>query len=312
MSHKNKYAPRIPLPVRGGIRAQARRGGFARQWWGRRWLALLESLQIGARLGRGRSYAFSGQVSALTMAAGRVIARVQGSNNEAYGCEIGLTVPPEERRQRLLAALHARPLLVARLLVRDLPVEIETIFRDAGLSLFPAGRDDLTMRCSCPDWANPCKHLVAVHLLLIEALDHDPLLLLSLRGIGRADLLGTTLEETAPAAQPVATEASPADAPEECAAVPADFWGASAPSSPPDFGPSPPAGGVPAPLARRLGPLPFWRGEERFLDSVGQASARAVAAGWRVWAGERVPSPRAAPVNTPAPLPRHGRPRMEV
>ncbi len=312
MSRKHKYAPRIPLPVRGGIRAQARRGGFARQWWGRRWLELIEGLQIGARLGRGRGYALSGQVSALTTEPGRIVARVQGSAEEAYNCEIGLSLPPEKRRRELAAALRARPLLVARLLVRELPREVEEIFRAAGESLFPAGREELTMRCSCRDWANPCKHLVAVHLLLIEALDHDPLLLLALRGIGRDELLGGRQERKTPAAPREPLRMPSVESAGAAGAAPAaGFWGVPSEEEP-DFGPAP-AEGASAPLARRLGPLPFWRGEERFLDTIAQASARAVAAGWRAWAGDRVPAPRARSATPLAPRRRRGgHPRMEI
>lgn len=314
MSRKKTYAVRIPLPVRGGIRAQSRRGGCARQWWGRRWLEMIEGLQIGARLGRGRSYALSGQVSSLVTEPGRIVARVQGSDHEAYSCAIGLALPPEETRRELAAALRARPLLVARLLVRELPREVEALFRAAGQALFPAGREDLEMRCSCRDWANPCKHLVAVQLLLIEALDQDPLLLLALRGIGRDALLGQGEREAPAAARLPAGPPGrqPPDAAAVARAAGAGFWGAPSDMDP-DFGPAPAEAAAAAPLARRLGPLPFWRGEERFLDTIGQASARAVAAGWRAWAGERVPAPRVRSATPLAPQRRRGgRPRMEM
>ena len=34
--------------------------------------------------------------------------------------------------------------------------------------LFPAKLGDLTTKCSCPDWSNPCKHIAAVYYLLGE------------------------------------------------------------------------------------------------------------------------------------------------
>jgi hypothetical protein len=51
------YPPSRPIRVKGGIRAQSKRGAFAERWWAQRWIAVLESFDIGARLGRGRSYA---------------------------------------------------------------------------------------------------------------------------------------------------------------------------------------------------------------------------------------------------------------
>jgi len=43
---------------------------------------------------------------------------------------------------------------------------------------------------------------------------------------------------------------------------------------------------TPAPLIYRLGPLPFWRGQERFTDTMEHLYARAATRGWTVWTGE--------------------------
>ena len=84
------YEPTTPRAVRGGIKAQTRRGGFVREWWGKRWIEVLESFQIGARLVRGRSYARRGQVADLDIRKGEIRARVQGSRSEAYQVTIRL------------------------------------------------------------------------------------------------------------------------------------------------------------------------------------------------------------------------------
>ena len=57
------------------------------------------------------------------------------------------------------------------------------------------------------------------------------------------------------------------------------------PPDAPDFGPAPPVNNV-APLLQRLGPLPFWRGEERFLATMNMVCVRAASRGWTVWSGE--------------------------
>src|SRR5207244_3553262 len=67
--------------------------------------------------------------------------------------------------------------------------EVEPIFAEAGASLFPAKAKDLEMRCSCPDYAVPCKHVAAVHYLLAEEIDRDPFLLFTLRGKDREAVL---------------------------------------------------------------------------------------------------------------------------
>src|SRR4030042_2894228 len=78
----------IAREVRGGIKAQSKRGGFGQSWWARRWIAFLESFNIGARLGRGRSYARSGQVLSVEINKGKVSAKVQGSRPKPYDIKL--------------------------------------------------------------------------------------------------------------------------------------------------------------------------------------------------------------------------------
>ena len=286
MSRKRpEFAPRVPLGVRGGIRVQSSRSGFARKWWSRQWLLLLEKYQIGARLGRGRSYAYGGQVVSLELEPGRVVAAVQGADTTAYACEIRCGVLEPAARAAVVRRLRQKPLLLAELLVRELPKAVAEIFEEEGLALLPGGRAEVVTHCNCPDRVNPCKHLAAVFFLLIEALDQDPLLLLALRGIGRDALLGNDSGTAAPpeAESPAAPDG---DAAADDAIDPHVFWGRDD-SETPDFGPAP-TGSASAPLVQRLGPLPLWRGEERFMDVMTQVGGRAVALGWQAWAGERL------------------------
>ena len=285
---KVDFAPRVPLSVRGGIRVQSSRIGFARNWWSRQWLLLLERYQLGARLGRGRSYAYAGQIATIELEAGRIVARVQGADRAAYACEIRCAVLTHEQRDQVVHALQKRPLLLAALLVRQLPKAVASIFAATGLTLLPDQQTDLATHCTCPDRVNPCKHLAAVFFLMIEAFDQDPLLLLALRGVTREALLGlpTGAEDSGqPSARPGVT------VPHDTAAVSTAeaFWGLDDDRAP-DFGPAP-TGNTAAPLVQRLGPLPMWRAEDRFMDVMTQVGGRAVALGWRAWAGEY--SPRA-------------------
>ena len=43
-----------------------------------------------------------------------------------------------------------------------------------GLPLFPGAARELSLDCSCPDGAVPCKHFAAMFYLLAEAFDEDP------------------------------------------------------------------------------------------------------------------------------------------
>ncbi len=69
------------------------------------------------------------------------------------------------------------------------PEYLARVFKNAGLSLFPAKYNDLTTTCSCPDYSNPCKHIAAVVYLMAEAFDQDPFLLFTLRGIDKEEFL---------------------------------------------------------------------------------------------------------------------------
>ncbi|MET7751869.1 SWIM zinc finger family protein [Micromonospora sp. NPDC005367] len=178
-----------PRKVAGGLRARSTRGAIGQSWWSRRFLEVLESFALGTRLTRGRSYARAGQVVRLDIAPGTVSAVVQGSRPRPYDVQIGFPPFPAELWNRIEAELAAQAFFSARLLADDLPSELEELFASAGAPLFPAGIDELTQRCNCPDFAVPCKHLAATFYLLAEAFDADPFELLHWRGRGRTELL---------------------------------------------------------------------------------------------------------------------------
>lgn len=185
-----RYPPKsTPRVAADGIRAKSRSGDIGASWWSRRFVAVLESYGIGARLTRGKSYARSGQVLELDIAPGVVTARVQGSRPKPYEVRIALAPLSAGEWERLDAALAGEALYLAALLAGEMPHEIEQVFAAAKLSLFPPGRNALTTSCSCPDWSNPCKHLAAAYYILAERFDEDPFLILAWRGRGREELL---------------------------------------------------------------------------------------------------------------------------
>jgi hypothetical protein len=184
--------------VEGGLRTRSARGQIGESWWSKRFLGVLESFALGSRLTRGRSYARAGQVLSLTVAPGVVRAGVQGSRPQPYDVRIGLAVFPDDVWAQFEAAVAAQALFSARLLAGELPPEIEDV-----LPLFPRALRDLSMTCSCPDSAVPCKHLAAAFYLLAEEFDTDPFQILHWRGRTRDILLahlGSTTQEppTAP------------------------------------------------------------------------------------------------------------------
>jgi uncharacterized Zn finger protein len=163
---------------------------FGLTWWGQRWIAALEALgqTYANRLPRGRTYARNGSVTELVVAPGLVTARVQGSRPSPYRVSLRIPVFTDTQWTAATHALSRQVRHAAALLDGRMPEEIDETLDAVGLSLFPSARE-LTTACSCPDVANPCKHVAAVHYSLARTFDADPFLLPTLRGRDRASLL---------------------------------------------------------------------------------------------------------------------------
>lgn len=183
------FPPSRPIRVEGGIQSRSQRGAFAANWWAKRWLAVLESYGIGSRLQRGRSYARSGQVLNIDIQPGLVQARVQGSRSRPYDVEIQVRTLSNSEWERVLDTISGQAIFAAQLLDSEMPQEIETAFKEAGVSLFPAKTRDILTECSCPDYSNPCKHIAAVYYLLGEQFDQNPFLIFTLRGHTREQII---------------------------------------------------------------------------------------------------------------------------
>ena len=189
---KKCYPLRIPRYA-AGIRAQESRTGSGRSWWAKEWMRRLEAMGLKGRLGRGKNYALSGQVVSMAIEGNRVVSKIQGTRPEPYESTMRFRMPEGDAHARIVAAIRSEPMRVARLLADDLPTEIGLIFREEGYDLFPGGklgpgRYDMTTSCSCPDYANPCKHTSAALLILGEEVSRRPMTLLELRGIGLEEL----------------------------------------------------------------------------------------------------------------------------
>ncbi|GLZ31911.1 hypothetical protein Lesp02_40990 [Lentzea sp. NBRC 105346] len=188
--HWSGYGPyQKPIRVEGGLKARSKRGEIGQTWWSRRFLEVLESFGMGGRLTRGRAYARQGQVLSLSLSTSMVIALVQGSRPTPYKTRIAIKAFTAAEWRRIEEALAGKALYAAKLLAGEMPPDIEDLFAELGLRLFPTSMRELTMDCSCPDWEVPCKHLAATCYLLAESFDKDPFEILAWRGRGRDDLL---------------------------------------------------------------------------------------------------------------------------
>ena len=188
----------------------ASRTAYGRTWWGEQWLQALTQIDNENRLPRGRTYANRGAVLDLDVRDGRVRARVQGSRPRPYEVDIGVPATPAADAARLVKRLAGDAGLIGRLLNRELDPAVLQEAQRLSIPVFPARWSDLDMRCSCPDWAVPCKHLAAVIYLLSREIDGDPFLVFSLRGLDLPGLLrlhGVHIDGDAVADLPSAAQA---------------------------------------------------------------------------------------------------------
>ncbi|MBL7065039.1 MAG: SWIM zinc finger family protein [Anaerolineae bacterium] len=259
------FPPSRPIPVEDGIKARTKRGQFGKNWWARRWIAVLQTFGWSNRLQRGRTYARKGQVLNIDVRPGRVNARVQGSRRKPYSVRIEIAPLSDKQWEQAIDAMAGQALFAAQLLAGEMPPEIEEAFEAARVSLFPTKRD-VAMNCSCPDWAVPCKHIAAVYYLLGEEFDRDPFLLFTLRGRTREQVM-EALRARRAAAAPLVEEAAPGEEPEPQAEPLEEtlprFWelreglgGFRVTIAPPP---------VETALLKRLGPPPFSRRPEAFV-----------------------------------------------
>src|SRR6266700_6879855 len=191
------FEPSRPIKVEGGIKTRSEHGAIGSTWWSKRWISVLESFNMGARLTRGRSYARQGQVLSIDVQPGQVKAKVQGSRPRPYNVEIHLKPLSDQDWDKVTDAMADQAIFAAKLLAGEMPTNIEEAFSVVQLSLFPTAARELETDCSCPDWANPCKHIAAVYYLLAERFDEDPFLIFKLRGRTKEQIIAVLREKRA-------------------------------------------------------------------------------------------------------------------
>ncbi len=183
------YPPAKPIKVKDGIAARSKKGEIGETWWSQRFIGALETIGIGSRLQRGKAYARKGQVIKISIQDAVVHAQVQGTTRRPYRITISFTRFTDRQWDRIFDALSSQALFTALLLGGEIPKEIENVFASLHLSLLPVTRREITTDCSCPDSANPCKHIAAVYYILAEQFDRDPFLIFTLRGRDRETVL---------------------------------------------------------------------------------------------------------------------------
>jgi uncharacterized Zn finger protein len=249
------FKPKKAIKTKDGIKAQSQRGAFAKNWWAQRWIAALERLVDSGRLSRGRSYARKGQVLSIEETKDGIAARVQGSQRAPYKIKIQIAPLTNAQWDKVIDALAEQAIFSAQLLAGEMPQEIEQAFESAKVSLFPSQRNDLKTDCSCPDYANPCKHVAAAHYILGERFDEDPFLIFRLRGRTQEQVMQELRKRRAGADEIIEEEAEESEAViplEDCIS---NYWKMGTPLEGFSVSIRPPT--IEMPLLKRLGAASF-------------------------------------------------------
>lgn len=167
---------------------------LAKTWWGKIWNNNLESYaDYSNRISRGRSYVRCNMVLDLKITKGTVEALVMGSGTKPYDVIIKIDTLKKEKWERVIKECNSSIESMEQLMEGKFPKELEALFTERKFGLFPSP-DEIRFACSCPDWADMCKHVAAVLYGIGARLDNDPLLFFELRDIDSQALIKKSIE----------------------------------------------------------------------------------------------------------------------
>lgn len=170
---------------------------LAKTWWGKSWNKNLERYaDYENRIERGRSYARHGAVLHLQIELGEVRALVQGSDPEPYEVLITIKAIKKAYWKKIQKQCEGQLKSLQDLLAGTFPKTLDEIFFNQKTGLFPSPKD-ITLDCSCPDWATMCKHVAATLYGIGARFDEDPSLFFKLRGVDTDDLVAKAVGDTA-------------------------------------------------------------------------------------------------------------------
>ena len=179
---------------------------IVKTFWGKAWCDNLERYSdFENRLPRGRTYVRNGSVIDLQIAPGEIKALVSGS--EIYKVKVRVAPVAKARWESICKdCAEAIDSLIELLQGRFSKGVMERVCQQK-TGLFPSP-DEIQLSCSCPDWADMCKHVAAVLYGIGARLDQQPDLLFRLHDVDEKELIAGAgqalpLAKKAPAAKKV-------------------------------------------------------------------------------------------------------------
>jgi uncharacterized Zn finger protein len=184
---KKKHPDLEPVTVTGRT--------IARSWWGKSWCQNLERYaDYENRIGRGRSYLWNGMVLDLKIGAGCINGIVAGSAATPYRIAIKIKPLAAPVWKKIVGNAAGRIGSLQTLLAGGFPADLQDLFFSRERGLFPRPAE-ISLDCSCPDYAVMCKHVAAVLYGVGARLDAKPALFFTLRGVSMEELVGRVAQQ---------------------------------------------------------------------------------------------------------------------
>jgi uncharacterized Zn finger protein len=160
---------------------------LAKNFWGKAWMKSLAACELYyKRLSSGRTYLRNGCVLDMQITPGNIHALVCG--NDLYETCASITPPDSDTIERLREKCASRIDSWLDLLQGKISPEVMDILCDPDEGLLPRP-EEWQFSCTCPDWADLCKHVAASLYGFGVLLDEQPDLLFTLRNIKASDLI---------------------------------------------------------------------------------------------------------------------------
>lgn len=172
----------------------AKRKTYGKTWWGHTWIEAISRIDHNTnRLPRGKTYANTGRVKDIVIGDdGKVYAQVKGTGPQPYKVSISLRNFAKTEIDNLKKLLASQLDISTELNLGKLPESLLDELKKQDIELLPQSWDDIEAKCSCPDWANPCKHLAAVYYIIANEVDKNPFLLFNMKGVSIEEIVQAT------------------------------------------------------------------------------------------------------------------------
>lgn len=178
------------------ITLRSRRGPIGRAWHAAALRTALEGMLGPRTLASGRRLARAGGVQWLDVVPGAARAEVISEDGAPHPARLEIRALRDEERVLVLAVAATHPDLVLRMTAGDYPESFERDLAADYLSLLPRGGSEVSFDCTCLDWPGPCQHVSALLYVLVEAVEEQPMLLATIRGIRVEELVGAATAVT--------------------------------------------------------------------------------------------------------------------